>query len=608
MLNLDFFLDILNVNKGNSSLIWKNINNLTRRDQRFLGDLKLKVQGQLIEDHSAVASVFNNFFLDSVIELGKKFTKKILDIFPPDDSRRVFELVEVNEQQIKKIISSLKSSRSRDTFQLDNMFFKTHKDTLASTIAHIINLSFKNSSFPDGFKHAIVIPIFKSGDRLEASNHRPISILPVLSKIAEKVVVEQLTTFLSLTNSGLHCMQFGFRANHSTETATLHLIEQIKSRLDKGGVVGTVFLDLRKAFDTVNHGALLSKLSKLNFSSGALAWMSSYLNDRFQCVRVGDALSSNLRCTMGVPQGSVLGPLLFSIYINDLPEQCQDVEVQMYADDTVVYTHAKTAELAAAKLTAALDRIQHWLDQSCLSLNVSKTKGMFFSKTKVQPMVDILIKGERIDIVTNFKYLGVTLDSNLNFKKHVKTMVKSIKYNLANFRQIRNCLSLDAAKIFMHAMILSSMSYCITCWGQAGETAIRPIESLYKQTLKTLAKKPMHYHHCKILDKHNLLSFENFRLFSNLCLVYKILNGLAPPPLCDFVYARSLNSIRSTRISSIRDCHISFRRTVFGQSAFSVKASNQWNALPDDVRSSSSFSSFKTNLKRHLKGTQLCTH
>ena len=160
----------------------------------------------------------------------------------------------------------------------------------------------------------------------------------------------------------------------------------------------------------------------------------------------------------------------------------------------------------------------------------------------------------------------------------------------------------------MHAMILSHMSYCITCWGQAGETAIKPLESLYKQTLKTLDKKPMHFHHCRVLEKYNLLSFENFRLFSNLCLVYKILNGLAPPPLCDFLYTRSVSSIRSSRISSIRDCIIPFRCTAFAQSAFSVKAAIQWNALPDDTKNYSSISTFKTKFKNLLKTTQLCNH
>ena len=179
---------------------------------------------------------------------------------------------------------------------------------------------------------------------------------------------------------------------------------------------------------------------------------------------------------------------------------------------------------------------------------------------------------------------------------------------MANFRNIRSCLSVNAAKTFMHAMILSHISYCITCRAQTGETIIKPLESLYKQTLKVLDKKSMQYHHCKILEKHHLLSFENFRLFSNLCMVYKIVNGLAPPPLLQFVNFRSLDSIKSTRISSFRDCHVPFRRTAFGQSAFSVKATTQWNALPNDIKNCDSLSSFKTKLKSLLKDSQTCNH
>ena len=157
---------------------------------------------------------------------------------------------------------------------------------------------------------------------------------------------------------------------------------------------------------------------------------------------------------MGVPQGSVLGPLLFSLYINNLPHYCHDVEVQLYADDTVLYTHAKSAQQAATKLTNALVGVAEWLDQSCLTLNVSKTKGMFFAKTKLNiPDVNICIKGEQIETVTEFKYLGVLLDSNLRLKKNIKKMTKTIKYNLSNFRQIRSCLSTEAAKIFLHDLI-----------------------------------------------------------------------------------------------------------------------------------------------------------
>ena len=187
-------------------------------------------------------------------------------------------------------------------------------------------------------------------------------------------------------------------------------------------------------------------------------------------------------------------------------------------------------------------------------------------------------------------------------------MTKTIKYNLANFRHIRSSLPMDVAKTFIHGLIFSHISYCITCWGQANESTIRPLKSQYKQALKILDKKPLHYHHCNILEKHNLLSFENFREFSNLCLVYKILHGLAPACLLEFVCHRPARSIRSSRISSIYDCRIPTYLTTFGQSSFSFNATTQWNSLSSDLKSCPSFRSFKTQLKHSLKNSQNCNH
>lgn len=167
-------------------------------------------------------------------------------------------------------------------------------------------------------------------------------------------------------------MQFSFRANHSTETACCYFLEATKASLDKGGVVGAVFLDLRKAFDTVNHSALLSKLVSFKLSPNIMKWFQAYLSGRSQCVRIEDKTSSLRACTLGVPQGSSLGPLLFSTYINDLPSICDGVETLMYADDTVIFTHGKDAETVAAKLTATMEKIAEWLSQSCLTLNTEK--------------------------------------------------------------------------------------------------------------------------------------------------------------------------------------------------------------------------------------------
>ena len=387
-------------------------------------------------------------------------------------------------------------------------YHQRSRDQLVTLINFLINLSIRNSYFPSSWKTAVVIPVFKSGERNTPSNYRPISILPVASKIAEKIVCDQLVSPLNEGNFSLHPMQFGFRKHYSTETANCFA--------DKGGVVGAVFLDLRKAFDTVNHNILLSKLSKFNLSANALTWMESYLNQRKQCTRVCDKRSSFTNCTVGVPQGSILGPILFSIYINDLPQVCPDVCTQMYAD-TVIFTHARNKDDVAANLTTAMSKVSDWLANSCLTLNVSKTTCMYFTKrihNSVNP--DILINGEVIKCVTHVKYLGIEIDTNLSFKKQVSKVIKNVKFNLNNFKSIRHQLSPFTAKLFVQTMIFPHLSYCITTWSQAGVTVLKPVYSLYKHILKALDKKPKDYHHSNVLKKYDFLDFDNFMFHSDV--------------------------------------------------------------------------------------------
>lgn len=230
-------------------------------------------------------------------------------------------------------------------------------------------------------------------------------------------------------------MQFGFRANYSTETATCYLIEKVKVSLDTGGVVGAVFLDLKKAFDTVNHNILLYKLLNKIFSY----LIKSYLSLRSQHVKIGNYKSNSLCLSTGVPQGSILGPTLFSIYINDLPFVCENCDILMYADDTVIFTHGKTAAEVAIKLTDVLVKVTSWLNHCCLQLNVSKTVCMFLSKSsRIDTEQDITISGHRLKVVSEYKYLGLHLDSHLAFKTHIKRVCNKVKFSLANFRYIRN--------------------------------------------------------------------------------------------------------------------------------------------------------------------------
>lgn len=336
--------------------------------------------------------------------------------------------------------------------------------------------------------------------------------------------------------------------------------------------------------------------------------MESYLTQRTQFVRVRNHQSSIISLPTGVPQGSILGPLLFSLYVNDLPNVCPEVNTQMYADDTVVFVHANSAAQAADLLSKSMQKITEWLNQNCLQLNISKTVCMFLSKSKsrcVEP--DIVVAGERIQVVSEFKYLGVYIDNNLTFKSHIKKVCNHIKYNLANFRYVRSCMSKRAAMMFMHSMILSHITYCLTTWSQASNTSLKPLLSLYKKTLKVLDKKSIYYHHCHVLKKYNLLNFENLIIYADLCLVYKILHGLAPPVLCQFV-STAPNALRSTRSAARGDCIVPFRKSALGQTAFSIRAAREWNLIPIHIRNFKSYVSFKHNLKKWLIDSQDCLH
>ncbi len=199
------------------------------------------------------------------------------------------------------------------------------------------------------------------------------------------------------------------------------------------------------------------------------------------------------------------------------------------------------------------------------------------------------------------------MDSCLGFKTHIKKVCKKVKFNLVNFRLIRNSLSKEAAKVYFHSMILSHITYCLTSWFNTHDIVLKPLELLYKQALKILDKKQFSFHHCHILNTYNLLSWENISKFKNVCLVYKIMPGSAPPPLADFIKFKSIEN-RVTRGAAKGDCIIPYRKTLFGQAIFSFRASHLWNSIPQLIRECTSFKSFKHHFKKLLLNNQQCEH
>uniref|UniRef100_A0A8C6LDP4 Reverse transcriptase domain-containing protein n=1 Tax=Nothobranchius furzeri TaxID=105023 RepID=A0A8C6LDP4_NOTFU len=514
-----------------------------------------------------------------------------------------FDPVELSE--LSKILASSKPS----TCILDPIPTKLFKDAfplVTAPILDIINLSLVNGYgyVPQDFKVAVIKPSLKkpSLDPDDPMNYRPISNLPFLSKVLEKIVAIQVCEHLN-TNALFEEFQSGFREYHSTETALVRVTNDILMASDKNLVSVLVLLDLSAAFDTVDHNVLLERLEHVVGIKGtALGWFKPYLSDRFHFVNVHDKSSSYSRVTCGVPQGSVLGPILFTIYMLPIGKIIRQhgINFHCYADDTQLYLSINPDEPnRLGRLQACLEDIKNWMTLNFLLLNQDKTEVLIFGpeiqKRKLLSQSPDL-NGITLISENKVRNLGVIFDQDMSFKSQVKQVCRISFFHLRNIAKIRSILSRSDAEKLVHAFITSRLDYCNSLLSGSPQNVVKSLQLVQNAAARVLMRIKKRDHISPVLASLHWLPVK-FRIdFKILLLTYKALNNQAPSYISNlivpYVPNRALRSQTAgllvvPRISKIR----------MGGRSFSYQAPLLWNQLPALVREADTLSTFKNRLK-----------
>ena len=510
-------------------------------------------------------------------------------------------------------LTLLITSANPTTCPLDPVPTKLLREVLTpvgTSLLNIINSSLLSGYVPQSFKVAVIKPLLKKPtlDSSILANYRPISNLPFLSKILEKIVAKQLCVFLHNNNLS-ECFQSGFRANHSTETALVRVANDILTATDNGLVSVLFLLDLSAAFDTVDHHILLQRLEHLVGIKGtALKWFESYLTNRSQFVNANDTFSTRETVKYGVPQGSVLGPILFTLYMLPLGKVIRkhNIDFHCYADDTQLYLSMKPGETdKLTKFQACLKDIKTWMTRNYLLLNSDKTEVIVFGPKPLRDKLaneNVSLDGITLASKATVKNLGVTFDQDMSFQPHIKLITRTAFFHLRNIKKVRHILSQNDAEKLVHAFVTSRLDYCNALLSGCSSKSLNSLQLVQNAAARILTGASRREHITPSLASLHWLPVKYRIEFKTLLLTYKALNGQAPLYLKELIVPynplRTLARPQYAKMLKIPDMRKVKVRA--GGRAFKYQAPQLWNLLPVSVREADTVNIFKTKLKTFL--------
>ena len=584
--------------KNNIKQTWSTINNILNKNNKKhkFPDL-FNINGTLTNNKKDIVNSFNRYFcnigpkLESAIIID---SNKSYNHYLKNPTTATFHFEPTNSTTVTKIINELKTRHSTGPDGLSTKLLQYIKEPLIEAITITLNQSLNTGIFPEKLKIAKVIPIHKKEDPSLLENYRPISILPSISKIFEKIICNQINDYFNLNNL-FHSGQYGFRKHHSTELAAMELIDRTTQDMDRGETPFGIFLDLSKAFDTLNHTILLNKLNHYGIKHCPLKLLESYLSNRLQYVGDDNIKSEYIPITTGIPQGSILSPLLFIIYLNDISFSSKLFKFIVYADDTTLFANFSNLN-KNNKLNKELAEISTWLKVNKLSLNSAKSKFMIFRKPQKQIKLPIVkINRIQIECVDNFNFLGVVIDKNLTWKNHLNKVSNKIVWIIGIMNKLKFTLPQNILINIYNSLIIPHINYCILLWGSENSR----VSKLQKRAVRIIRKESRLSHTDPIFKELNLLKINDIYRLQLLKCYFKYEHNLLPKYF-DVFNLRLNSEIHAHNTRNQHKLRIPFVKHNFAKACVRYQLTKTVNSMPRSITDkvhTHSFNGFSTYVK-----------
>lgn len=584
----------INKNKENPQYLWKTVKEIGKQNHSNPISKIKRENGEVTTDLQELTNIFVKTFSEMGKKLAQKIHKNKLYTPPQENSINTMFLVPTNKFEISNIIMTLKNKKSPGIDGIKSETLKYITTQIEQPLTFIINKIFETGEVPVAFKTSVIKPIYKNGDKLDSNNYRPISLITNITKIFEKILKTRINDYIKRYKI-LSSRQYGFQEGKSTEDAIACITEKLYSNLDNSKPSLAVFLDLAKAFDTVSHELLLDSLNNIGIRGNTLNLIKNYLCGRKQCVQVNSVKSKFEGIEYGVPQGTVLGPLLFIIYLNNLFLIKTEAHIVSFADDTVLLYHSNNWDNLKEIVEQDLKCIKDWFDNRLLTINFQKTFFLPFTsyKSSLPKYESINLKINDAEIIeikskASIKYLGIYIDSFLKWDVHTQYIIKKLRSLLYLIKNLKEILKLEELYVLYQTLIETHLRYGIIAWGGVQKSYLNDLEIIQKKILKIIYGKEITYSSDLLYKETKAFDIRQLYFYCNCIRQFKQKNQ--HPTISHNCNTRNKENKYQTNIA---------RKTI-GQRCFSYLAPRIYNVLPLEIRKIFSFNIFKKRCKDYI--------